>query len=125
MSAYFDLPLNLPHAGTISLRILRRVEHLEGSRLADLSVELAKLLAPARLEEENPPDPEAEDLRQMALSLARRIVDEIEAMGVGDDRLGQSVRNLFECLSAGAEGTQQSLRAGEDPGSMLRPRATE
>ncbi len=49
------------------------------------------------------------------------LVDELEARGWKDDRLGQTVRNLFECLERGAEGAALSLRAGEDPRSPLRP----
>jgi hypothetical protein len=48
-------------------------------------------------------------------------VDAIEALGVGEDRLGQNVRNLFECLGLGQEGAEISLRAGEDPRSLMRP----
>jgi hypothetical protein len=50
------------------------------------------------------------------------VVDDIEKSGVGYDRLGQAVRNLFECLSMGEEGSRISLRAGENPGSTMRPR---
>ena len=40
---------------------------------------------------------------------------------VTSDRLGQLVRNYFECLELGAEGAEISLRAGEDPRSLQRP----
>ena len=48
-------------------------------------------------------------------------MDEIEKAGAGADRLGQQVRNLFECLELGEEGAAISLRAGENPRSLLRP----
>lgn len=121
MPAYFDLPLNLPHAGTVAIRIYRKLASEEPTRAQDLSLELVQLLAPSRIEEENPPMPEAEEVRRQALFLGRELVDEIEKLSLSDDRLGQCVRNLFECLQAGAEGAQLSLRAGENPDSMLRP----
>ena len=46
---------------------------------------------------------------------------EIERLKLGSDRLGQHVRNLFECLELGEEGAQISLRAGENPNSVQRP----
>jgi len=48
-------------------------------------------------------------------------VGEIEAAGYQGDRLGQSVRNLFECLGLAEEGAELSLRCGERPDSLLRP----
>ena len=53
--------------------------------------------------------------------MGRLIVDDIERLGVGDDRIGQAVRNFFECLELGEEGARISLRAGENPKSALRP----
>ena len=47
--------------------------------------------------------------------------DDIEKNKLGGDRLGQAVRNLFECLALGEEGAAISLRAGENPRSTLRP----
>ncbi len=63
-----------------------------------------------------------EQARRSAAALARLVVDDIEKSGVGYDRLGQAVRNLFECLALGEEGASQSLRAGENPGSLMRPK---
>jgi hypothetical protein len=48
-------------------------------------------------------------------------VDAIEEDGLQSDRLGQWVRNLFECLEKAEEGLEISLRAGEDPNSLQRP----
>jgi hypothetical protein len=123
MSRAFNLPLNLPHASTIAHRILY---HLRGrnapmaaqERAADLIV----LLEPWRDQEDNGPAEAAEKARQSAAALGRMIVDVVETSpGVGYDRLGQAVRNLFECLSMGEEGAHISLRAGENPNSTLRP----
>jgi hypothetical protein len=122
MAAY-NLPLNLPHASTVAHRILY---HLRGrnapmeaqERAADLIV----LLEPWRDQEDNGPAEAAEKARQGAAALGRLIVDVVEkSRGVGYDRLGQAVRNLFECLSMGEEGARISLRAGENPNSTLRP----
>ncbi|MBC8101355.1 MAG: hypothetical protein H7Z41_02045 [Cytophagales bacterium] len=124
---YFDLPLNLPHAGRIAERIGRLVEQravgvdLRWFRLAETAESLECLLAPYRAAEDDPPDDEAEPVRQRAAEIGRDLVEEIAAQGLGEDRLGQCVRNLFECLALGEEGAALSLRAGEDPRSLQRP----
>ena len=79
------------------------------------------LLDPWMELDENPPGDLGAKMRDRAALLGRRLVDQIEAAGIGHDRLGQCVRNLFECLELGPEGAEISLRAGEDPRSMQRP----
>jgi len=120
--AYFKIPLNLPHAATITHRMMY---HL---RIAGASLEvleragtLIELLIPWRDQEDNGPAEPGEKARQEAASLWRLVVDDIEKGKLGGDRLGQAVRNLFECLALGEEGASISLRAGENPGSTLRP----
>ena len=118
----FNLPLNLPHAATVARRILH---HLRG-RGAPLEAQervaaLIVLLEPWRDLEDNGPAEAAEQARQSAAAIGRLVVADIEACGVGYDRLGQAVRNLFECLGMGQEGAELSLRAGENPDSALRP----
>ncbi len=48
-------------------------------------------------------------------------MDELERAHLGSDLLGQLVRNYFECLELGEEGSEISLRAGENPKSLQRP----
>lgn len=119
---HFRIPLNLPHAYTIASRI---VYHLGGSQASDRANELAlrlqTLLLPYYQSGENPAPPEAERVVLEGADLARAIVVEIENAKSGSDRLGQAVRNLFECLGLGEEGARISLRAGENPQSVLRP----
>jgi hypothetical protein len=79
------------------------------------------LLEPYRDREDNGPEQDQPHLIEEALRLGRAIVDEVERAKAGHDRLGQAVRNLFECLERGEEGAAISLRAGENPGSLLRP----
>jgi len=69
--------------------------------------------------DDNPPD--ALTIRDEAANMARQLVDSIEAAHMGGDRLGQLLRNLFECLELGKEGAEISLRAGENPNSLQRP----
>lgn len=118
----FNLPLNLPHAATVAHRILY---HLRGRGAAAETLEraggLIVLLEPWRDLEDNGPSDAAEKARQSAAAMGRLLVDDIEKSGVGSDRLGQAVRNLFECLAMGEEGARISLRAGEDPRSTMRP----
>jgi hypothetical protein len=79
------------------------------------------LLDPCLELDENPPGPLAAEIRDRAAALGRRLVDQVEGGGLGHDRLGQCVRNLFECLELGREGADISLRAGENPRSLQRP----
>lgn len=128
MIPYFDIPLNLPHAGTIAARLCQVIENrgigkdLRFLRLAEEAEELEALLRPYRLTGEDPLDAtEAEQVRQEAATKGRALVDSVARLGLGDDRIGQCVRNLFECLEMGEEGALLSLRAGEDPHSLQRP----
>jgi hypothetical protein len=124
--AFFDLPLNLPHAATVASRILYHLNRVQqvnpGKADAALAVamELTELLRPYKLMDDNPREDEAKQAVTDAAKIGRTLVDAIERGGVGDDRLGQTIRNLFECLAMGQEGAQLSLRAGENPGSALR-----
>lgn len=121
---HFDVPLNLPHAGRVARRLvtfLDRDGHT-GTAAAGTAWQLVELLDPCFESEENPAGPAALRLRDEAAVLARQFVEQIELDALGHDRLGQAVRNLFECLELGREGAVLSLRAGEDPDSMQRPR---
>lgn len=124
---YFDIPMNLPHAGTIASRLVYHIERLEQSQKKEFpealqtAEALEELLANYRFAGENPPEDEGNHIASAAMDLARRFVDAVETYKCGDDRLGQAVRNLFECLGQGREGAMQSLRAGENPDSVLRP----
>ncbi len=125
--SYFKIPLNLPHAATLAQRIAIALEGRidwiapESRALSDRVRGLQELLLPFRLEGENPPAAVAESKRQEAAVLLRGIVEEVEKKGLGGDSLGLCVRNLFECLEMGEEGSKLSLRAGENPDSAQRP----
>lgn len=125
--AYFDIPLDIPHAGKVATRICVLLDsrgYLSDARflpLLEKAQEMENLLIPYRYDEENPPDEEAERIQREAADLGRAFVAEIERVGAGEDRLGQCIRNLFECLERGREGAALSLRAGESPRSLQRP----
>ncbi|MHC4606675.1 MAG: hypothetical protein ACYTAF_07030 [Planctomycetota bacterium] len=120
---HFRLPLNLPHAGTIAVRISYHLQRImPGGEEPQAARQLLNLLLPFRDLDSNPPPEEAAPVVEEAAELARQIVAAMERERVGDDRLGQVIRNLFECLEKGEEGAIISLRAGENPDSMLRPR---
>ncbi|MGH9804654.1 MAG: hypothetical protein ACRD4D_05740, partial [Candidatus Acidiferrales bacterium] len=70
---------------------------------------------------EDPPEETALAAADEAAALARLLVEEIEKAGYRGDRLGQCIRNLFECLGLPEEGAELSLRCGERPDSPLRP----
>ena len=125
--AYFDLALDLPHAGRIIRRILQIFDetldedderHREMCELAD---RIDSLLFDASWVGENPRRSEAIEIRDKVAAEARQLVGLIEETGIGYDRLGQCIRNLFECLELGEEGARLSLRAGENPDSLQRP----
>lgn len=128
MTAYFKVPLNLPHASTIMGRIGRILAMRLSQNLAehrevwDTAARIFELLLPSGESGGNPPAEESARVRADAAVLARTLVDGIERLEIGEDRLGQCVRNLFECLELGEEGAEISLRAGEDPNSLLRPK---
>jgi len=123
-SPFFDVPLNLPHAGRIARRLLAILQGDGQDRTSagQTATKLAGLLDPYFESEENPAGPMAARVRLEAAALGRQFVDHVELDGLGHDRLGQCVRNLFECLELGREGAAISLRAGEKPDSMQRPR---
>jgi len=124
---HFDIPLDLPHAGTIIRRVIQifdellDVEKEEHRALLETADKIDSLLFDASWTGENPPPFKAKRICADVAEQARKLVDQIETAGVGYDRLGQCIRNLFECLELGQEGAELSLRAGEDPSSLQRP----
>lgn len=117
-----SIPLNLPHAATVAYRWVYHLQRLSAPEtLLSRAADLVRLLEPCRDADVNPPPDESKRLVEEAARIGREIVAEVERLGLGDDRLGLAVRNLFECLGLAAEGAQLSLRAGENPDSLLRP----
>jgi hypothetical protein len=120
---FFRIPLNLPHAATVALRLVHHLQRKPGSgRAADAAREIVVILMPFRAQGENPAPVEAASVADDVASRTRDLVATIEAEKLGGDLVGQAVRNLFECLERGEEGARLSLRAGENPDSALRPR---
>jgi hypothetical protein len=123
--AHFEIPLDLPHAGRLSDRILMLLERhsqelkLDVPEVLDAAEQLSNFLFRYKGEDDNPAN--ALTIRDEAAVLARQLVDRIEAAQIAGDRLGQLIRNLFECLELGKEGAEISLRAGENPKSLQRP----
>jgi hypothetical protein len=121
---YFHVALNLPHAG----RVVRRIPPLpppsgtDAEQAHNAVSELIALLDPFLSADDNPPEPAANRIRERAAQLGRDLVGHIARGAFGHDRLGQCVRNFFERLELGREGAEISLRAGENPRSMQRPR---
>ena len=125
--AHFDIPLDLPHAGRIADRIVALLEKhaeemgLDVPEVIDLAERLSSYLFRKTSEDEDDNPPNAMAIRDEAAAMGRQLVDAIEAAHISGDRLGQLVRNLFECLELGEEGAEISLRAGENPNSLQRP----
>jgi hypothetical protein len=124
---HFDIPLDLPHASRLAERIRTLLaahfedEELDAPEVMEAAERLSEILDPFSESDENPPEPEALRVREEAAAAARALVDVLEAAHITGDRLGQYVRNVFECLELGEEGSRLSLRAGENPGSLQRP----
>jgi hypothetical protein len=124
---FFKVALNLPHAGRVAQRIYSLLSAETGANPSKLGAtmatvaEIRALLEPVIELDDNPPPPIAFELRDRVALLGRRLVQQIESGDLGHDRLGQCVRNFFECLELGLEGADISLRAGENPISVQRP----
>jgi hypothetical protein len=125
--AHYDLPLDLPHAGRVAGRILELLERhceehgIDAPEVFDAAERLDAMLFKYVEEDENPSEVEGKEAVGKAAALGRQLVDALEAAKIHGDRLGQYVRNLFECLELGEEGARISLRAGENPDSVQRP----
>lgn len=92
---------------------------IDAPDVMEAAEKLSSMLFRFTSDEDNPPD--AFRIRDEAADLARQLVDQMINAHVTGDRLGQLVRNLFECLELGQEGAEISLRAGENPASLQRP----
>ena len=121
---YVDI--NLPHARTVILRIGRTLEFLgalrehESAGAPALQAAFRALETAAEPYEEDPALAAAIAGADAVAAPARTLVEAIETSGTRSDRLGQHVRNLFECLGLAAEGARLSVRCGERPDSPLR-----
>ena len=113
--AHFDIPLDLQHAGRIADRIVDFLGHGDAVGPLEIAERLSNYLF------RNLDDPDPYRVRDEAAQMGRALVDALEASSIANDRLGQHVRNLFECLELGEEGAVISLRAGENPNSIQRP----
>jgi len=118
--------INLPHARTVLERIARSLEALGGfgeagngdrgrvhATLTELETELAA-------HPEDPPLDAAVHAADDVAEHARRLVEAILETSCRGERLGQHVRNLFECLGLAEEGARLALNCGERPDSPLR-----
>jgi len=118
--------LNLPHARTITQRIGRSLEALGAfgevgnGHAAPLADAYDRLEQQLRGFDEDPPAAEALRAADEAAALGRALVEAILATPARGDRLGQHVRNLFECLGLPEEGAELALLCGERPDSPLR-----
>ena len=116
--------INLPHARTIAERIERQLEILrvlegEGSKPLNAAIIALRHHLEPWVEDAHPQTAAsaADPVVELSRTLVQAIVDDERAR---DDRLGQCVRNLFECLGLPNEGRRVSLACGEDPDSLMR-----
>jgi len=116
--------INLPHARTIAERLERQLEMLrvlEGESAKELNGTVAALRGALERWTEDPDPEKAAEAADPILAIARKLVEQIlrdeRARG---DRVGQCVRNLYECLGLPNEGRRVSLACGENPDSLMR-----
>ena len=116
--------INLPHARTVAERIERQLEILrvlegEGTKGLNAAVIAVRRGLEPWVEDADPETAaaSADPIAEMARELVRAIVDDERARS---DRLGQCIRNLFECLGLPNEGRRVSLACGENPDSLMR-----
>jgi len=116
--------INLPHARTIVQRLSRSLvaqgAFPEEGTPGDLHDALLRLEKALREFDEDPPAEEGLRAGDAAAEIARGMVEALLQTTVRSDRLGQHVRNLFECLGLAEEGATLSLQCGERPDSPLR-----
>jgi hypothetical protein len=116
--------INLPHARTIVQRIGRSLQALgafpEDGHGGEIHEALLALEAGLREFDEDPAAEVAIPAADAAALSARRLVGAVLETSIRGDRLGQHVRNLFECLGLSEEGATLSLQCGERPDSPLR-----
>ena len=117
--------INLPHARTIVQRMGRSlIAHgafpEEGEAGEPLHDALSRPGGRASRLRRGPDGGDRPAGRRRGGPEARGLVDALLETTVRGDRLGQNVRNLFECLGLPEEGAAQSLRCGERPDSPLR-----
>jgi len=116
--------INLPHALTIVGRLAYYLQNrsasmpVEQTRVRELLAILEERLGPYPTD---PPPKTATLVARSAAEQARRLAGECIRAGYRGDRLGQCIRNLFECLGLAEEGATLSLKCGERPDSPLRP----
>src|SRR5262245_2127303 len=97
--AFYNVPVNLPHAATVANRIearLAAIQVFDNPESEQLSVLIDHLQETIGKYEgaDDPPDKESEEVVEKAAAIARNIVNEIEQLNAGEDRLGQLIRNL-------------------------------
>ena len=118
--------INLPHARTVLQRIGRTLEALSAfgetgnCHSAPLVAAFETVERELRDFDADPPQEDALRAADLVAERARSLVEAILATPARSDRLGQHVRNLFECLGLAEEGAELSLRCGERPDSPLR-----
>lgn len=117
--------INLPHSRTVLARIGRMLEFVgafspEAPGGPALHAAFQGLARAAEPYEEDPALAPAVEAADALAVRARGLVGALLETPVRSDRLGQHVRNLFECLGLPEEGAELSLRCGEDPGSLMR-----
>jgi hypothetical protein len=118
--------VNLPHARTIIQRIGRSLDTLgafgetANGGASALHEAYQSLETSVRPFDEDPPLERALEAADQVAVRGRALVDLILETPARSDRLGQLVRNLFECLGLPEEGATLSLQCGERPDSPLR-----
>ena len=117
--------INLPHSRTVLVRIGRMLDFLgtfrpEAPGGPALHAAFQDIERAAEPYDEDPALAPAVEAADALAERARALVAALLETPVRSDRLGQHVRNLFECLGLPEEGAELALRCGEKPDSLMR-----
>ncbi|MFM9872358.1 MAG: hypothetical protein ACKVQS_02695 [Fimbriimonadaceae bacterium] len=122
---YFNTPVNLTHAAEIARRLCGRIAQAVPQDKDSEALEQANLifaeLFPYIYDNQFPNPAEQMVVVAHSLDLVDLLVKLIQIENCRNDRIGQSVRNLYECLGQGKLGATMGLLAGENPKSIQRP----
>lgn len=117
--------INLPHSRTVIARIGRMLDflgafHPDAPGGSALHAAFQGIERAAEPYDEDPALAPAVEAADALAERARTLLAALLETPLRSDRLGQHIRNLFECLGLPEEGAELSLRCGEKPDSLMR-----
>ena len=94
------------------MRLMQSIPSEVNSKSLKVAHQIVSMLSPYH-DGEEPGAAERMVVQAYALDLARVLAANIIEEGLGSDRIGQCIRNLFECLGRTSEGAEMGKKTGE------------